>query len=138
METPKEETKKKTKKTRTDIPKTVREAVLKEFNHRCAVCGGDRPHLDHIDEDPSNNDPFNLLPLCPNCHIRDRHNPIHYLYLRNSGGSEYPAFEAVPVPRQGSSTSPAVGCWAQRGPAACRRPVGAGRRSRLALVSESC
>jgi len=29
----------------------------------------------HIDENPSNNDPLNLLPLCPNCHLTDQHNP---------------------------------------------------------------
>ena len=53
----------------------VREAVLKEYNHRCAICGTDQPQLHHIDEDPSNNDPANLLPLCPNCHLSDHHNP---------------------------------------------------------------
>lgn len=31
--------------------------------------------MHHIDEDPSNNDPQNLLPLCPNCHLTDQHNP---------------------------------------------------------------
>jgi hypothetical protein len=49
--------------------------VLKEFNHRCAKCGTDNPHLHHIDENPSNNDPLNLIPLCPNCHLVDQHNP---------------------------------------------------------------
>ena len=60
---------------RTKVPATVREAVLKEFNHRCAICGADHPHIHHIDEDPSNHDPANLLPLCPNCHLTDQHNP---------------------------------------------------------------
>ena len=49
--------------------------VLKEYNHRCAICGVDRPQIHHIDEDPSNQDPLNLLPLCPNCHLSDQHNP---------------------------------------------------------------
>lgn len=62
-------------KQRVPTPKAVREKVLAEFNHRCAVCGADRPQIDHIDEDPSNNDPMNLLPLCPNCHLTDKHNP---------------------------------------------------------------
>jgi hypothetical protein len=62
-------------KNRNSIPKGVKEKVLKEYKHRCAVCGGTDPQLHHIDEDPSNNDPHNLIPLCPNCHLRDQHNP---------------------------------------------------------------
>ena len=62
-------------KTRKPTPKIVLAVVLKEFNHRCAVCGTDRPQVHHIDEDPSNNDPLNLIPLCPNCHLIDQHNP---------------------------------------------------------------
>jgi hypothetical protein len=62
-------------KTRTGVPETVREKVLEEFNHRCAICGADRPQVHHIDEDPANNEPLNLIPLCPNCHLTDHHNP---------------------------------------------------------------
>jgi hypothetical protein len=62
-------------KNRTVIPNNVRDRVLDEYNHRCAVCGADRPQLHHIDEDPSNHDPLNLIPLCPNCHLSDKHNP---------------------------------------------------------------
>jgi hypothetical protein len=57
------------------IPQKMREAVLKEFNHRCAICGERNPHLHHIDENPENNAPLNLLPLCPNCHLTDQHAP---------------------------------------------------------------
>lgn len=60
---------------RDSIPKGIRETVLDEYDYRCGVCGGDRPHLHHIDEDATNNVPENLLPLCPNCHLRDQHNP---------------------------------------------------------------
>ena len=60
---------------RPTIPKAVRESVLSEFNHRCAICGKDRPHLHHIDADPVNNHPNNLIPLCPNHHLTDQHNP---------------------------------------------------------------
>lgn len=60
---------------RESIPKGLKEKVLDEYDHRCAVCGGDRPHLHHIDEDATNNTQENLLPLCPNCHLRDQHNP---------------------------------------------------------------
>jgi hypothetical protein len=66
---------------RVAIPKKISEAVLGEYSHRCAICGSDRPHLHHIDEDPSNNDPNNLLPLCPNCHLRDQHNPTHRIQV---------------------------------------------------------
>ena len=62
-------------KTRSSIPKAVSEAVLKEYHHRCAVCGRHNPQLHHIDEDPSHNDSDNLLPLCPNCHLQDTHAP---------------------------------------------------------------
>ena len=60
---------------RAPLPKKIRDAVLAEYNHLCAVCGSTGPHVHHIDEDAENNDPQNLLPLCPNCHLRDQHNP---------------------------------------------------------------
>ena len=62
-------------KQRVNPSKAVRDSLLDEFNHRCAVCGVDRPQVHHIDENPSNNDPLNLIPLCPNCHLVDQHNP---------------------------------------------------------------
>ncbi len=62
-------------KQRVPITKSSREAVLAEFNHRCAICGTDRPQIHHIDANPANNDLQNLLPLCPNCHLVDSHNP---------------------------------------------------------------
>lgn len=46
-----------------------------EFNHKCAICGREKPQVHHIDEDPTNNDLLNLLPLCPNCHLTDQHSP---------------------------------------------------------------
>jgi hypothetical protein len=62
-------------KMRIDVPNAVRAAVLDEFDRRCAVCRVDRPQVHHIDENPSNTDPANLIPLCPNCHYLDEHNP---------------------------------------------------------------
>ncbi len=61
--------------TRESIPKKTRDTLLNEYSHRCAICGGNDPHIHHIDEDHSNNLVENLLPLCPNCHLRDQHNP---------------------------------------------------------------
>jgi len=62
-------------KKRVSIPKHVSDQVLKEYRHKCAICGRSEPQLHHLDEDPSNNDPMNLLPLCPNCHLQDTHDP---------------------------------------------------------------
>ncbi len=62
-------------KNRASIPKKVREQLMKEFRYRCAICGGDRPQIHHIDSNPTNNDLLNLIPLCPNCHILDQHDP---------------------------------------------------------------
>ena len=62
---------------RSTVPRAVRQHVLDEFNHLCAICAAPKPHLHHIDEDPSNNAPLNLLPLCPNHHLTDQHNPTH-------------------------------------------------------------
>lgn len=62
-------------KSRSSIPRATKDSVLKEFNHRCAICGTERPQIHHIDEDPSNNELLNLIPLCPNCHLTDQHNP---------------------------------------------------------------
>lgn len=63
------------------IPKGIRDKVLDEYDHRCAVCGSDRPHLHHIDEDNRNNAVENILPLCPNCHLRDQHNPTRKIEI---------------------------------------------------------
>ncbi len=62
-------------KERKAIPRVIRDGVLKEYHHSCAICGGKNPHLHHIDENPNNNEPMNLIPLCPNHHLRDQHDP---------------------------------------------------------------
>lgn len=66
-------------KSRKTIPKATKDSVLKEFNHRCAICGADRPQLHHIDEDPQHNEITNIIPLCPNCHLTDQHDPTQPL-----------------------------------------------------------
>ena len=60
---------------RKKVPSAVKEGVLREFRHRCAICGHDDPHIHHINGDSANNEPMNLLPLCPNCHLTDHHDP---------------------------------------------------------------
>ena len=67
---------------RETIPTKTKQALLEEYDHRCAVCGGDRPHVHHIDEDASHNELLNLLPLCPNCHLRDQHNPTRKIEIQ--------------------------------------------------------
>ena len=66
-------------KTRTSIPKAISDQVLKEYHHKCVICGRHDPHLHHIDENPNNNAASNILPLCPNCHLQDTHNPTALL-----------------------------------------------------------
>lgn len=66
---------------RDSIPRGIKDKLLDEYNHRCAICGGDRPHIHHIDENHANNDIQNLLPLCPNCHLRDQHNPTRRIEI---------------------------------------------------------
>src|SRR6266567_3288459 len=62
-------------KNRKKITKAVSDRLLDEYNHLCAICGAPRPQIHHIDEDPANNELLNLLPLCPNHHLTDVHNP---------------------------------------------------------------
>src|SRR3990172_469405 len=63
------------KKKRPAVPSLLKTQVLKEYHHLCAICGGASPQVHHIDGDPGHNDIHNLIPLCPNCHMRDQHDP---------------------------------------------------------------
>jgi hypothetical protein len=62
-------------KERVKPTKKISDELMKEFNYRCAICGKDNPQIHHIDENPANNDPMNLIPICPNHHLLDVHNP---------------------------------------------------------------
>jgi len=59
---------------RKEPPKPIKEQVLKEYSHCCAICSGTNPQIHHIDENPQNNEVLNLIPLCPNCHNTGQHN----------------------------------------------------------------
>ncbi len=63
------------KSKRKNLSSKLKEEILKEFSHRCAMCGHREPQIHHIDEDPSNTVAENLIPLCPNCHLQDLHDP---------------------------------------------------------------
>jgi hypothetical protein len=57
--------------TRVPIPVAVRREVLIEASYRCAMprcMTAIAIDVHHIDENPSNNDPSNLIALCPTCH----------------------------------------------------------------------
>ena len=60
-------------KKRTPVPVEIERQVYVEAGFRCSVprCPNNTPlETHHIDYDPSNNDPANLLVLCSNCHGR--------------------------------------------------------------------
>src|SRR5262245_54408959 len=67
------------KPTRKRIPEKQRQRILKLYWHRCSICASANPEVHHIDENHSNNDDMNLLPLCSNCHttyhLADAHDP---------------------------------------------------------------
>ena len=51
--------------------KALRTSVLTRDRGRCAVCGGEATlHVHHIDRDPTNDAPANLITLCETCHAR--------------------------------------------------------------------
>lgn len=55
---------------REKVPFKIASKILAESHHRCCLCNANwiMPEIHHIDNNPSNNDPENLIPLCPNCH----------------------------------------------------------------------
>lgn len=56
------------KKRRIQIPQRDVDELLVSCKHLCCIC--ERPFVKthHIDENPSNNDPDNIIPLCGYCH----------------------------------------------------------------------
>ncbi len=60
------------KKSRNNFPKSVKNVVSVVQNFRCNSCKMvlDVVNFDHIDGDRSNNSIFNCQALCPNCHAK--------------------------------------------------------------------
>jgi hypothetical protein len=58
------------KKKRIKIPDKVTAEILFLCRNTCCICGSQfiPLHIHHIDENPSNNEIDNLIPLCLNCH----------------------------------------------------------------------
>jgi 5-methylcytosine-specific restriction endonuclease McrA len=48
----------------------IKNVILFIHGYECFVCNAVsiNNHVHHIDQNNGNNDPFNLLPLCPDCH----------------------------------------------------------------------
>lgn len=57
---------------REDFSEDTKIQVLRNQDHRCAICGKilDVYDWDHIDGDRSNNDISNCRALCPSCHAK--------------------------------------------------------------------
>lgn len=51
---------------RPPIPEETRDRLLVSCIHSCCICGQQWVQIHHIDEDPTNNDENNLIPLCRN------------------------------------------------------------------------
>ena len=45
--------------------------ILFIYDNKCIICNDitESKHIHHIDHNHFNNDPFNMVPLCKNCHI---------------------------------------------------------------------
>ena len=57
------------KPARAPIPADVRNRVLERAGQKCQKCGKSiHLKIHHIDRNPSNNNPGNLIVLCPTCH----------------------------------------------------------------------
>ena len=48
--------------------KKARVEALKRFDFTCQRCGGRAVMVHHADQNPANNDPSNLMPMCRDCH----------------------------------------------------------------------
>lgn len=56
--------------TRIAIARDIADVLLVRARHRCCICPEHRriANIHHIDQDPANNDPSNLIGLCAECH----------------------------------------------------------------------
>ena len=54
-------------KKRIPIPRETADELLVNCKHSCCICEHWGVEIHHIDGNPANNDPDNLIPLCGNC-----------------------------------------------------------------------
>lgn len=72
--------------------KALRTSILARDGGRCAVCGSiTHLHVHHIDRDPTNDAPGNLITLCEACHARTHRE----LYREGEAARAAAAFAAV-------------------------------------------
>ena len=65
------------KKVRIPIPNEIKTKVYERAAYNCQKCGkGIHPEIHHIDHNPSNNIPSNLIVLCPTCHAEADSNDL--------------------------------------------------------------
>jgi len=74
---------------------TISRLIRELFNQHCARCGRDcqgirsgeeQLQVHHIDENPENNDPENLIPLCARCHLQiEREARLHAPHSESQG-----------------------------------------------------
>lgn len=60
-------------KARKSIPQKTKSLLQQEINSQCPICDNqnvDHFEIHHIDGNPENNSPDNLLMLCPICHSK--------------------------------------------------------------------
>jgi len=61
---------------REPVPSSIADPLLVSVRHLCCMCEHPATIIHHINENNSDNDPDNLIPLCPNCHARVHSRPI--------------------------------------------------------------
>ena len=60
--------------------KKLRTDILARDNHMCQKCGYPNKYwleIHHIDKNPRNNNPSNLITFCKQCHLEEHNRDIH-------------------------------------------------------------
>lgn len=62
--------------------KFLRPVIIFLYNFKCQLCKASPSDFEvhHLDHNNKNNDPFNLIPLCPKCHLLIHSGKIKYSF----------------------------------------------------------